>query len=68
VLRHGPDAVRRRILSPLIGDHAGGWKVPEHAALAVDERYVLFAAGLLATYAPAAAARLATRGLVALDR
>jgi uncharacterized protein (TIGR01319 family) len=68
VLRHGSDAVRRRVLGPVIGDHAGGWKVPEHAALAVDERYVLFAAGLLAAHVPAAAARLATEGLVRLDR
>jgi uncharacterized protein (TIGR01319 family) len=63
-LRHGDDALRRRVLSPAIGDHAGGWKVPENARLAVDARYVLFAAGLLAGRAPQAAARLATRGLV----
>jgi uncharacterized protein (TIGR01319 family) len=68
VLRHSSDSVRRRILGPVIGDHAGGWKVPEHAALAVDERYVLFAAGLLAAHAPAAAARLATAGLASIDR
>jgi uncharacterized protein (TIGR01319 family) len=67
-LRHGSDAVRRQVLGPVIGDHAGGWKVAEHAALAVDERYVLFAAGLLAEHSPIAAARLATQGLVPLDR
>jgi uncharacterized protein (TIGR01319 family) len=59
VLRHGGDAARARILAPLLGDHGGGWVVPEHARLAVDGRYTLFAAGLLAPHAPAAAARLA---------
>ena len=68
VLRHGSDAVRREVLGPAVGDHAGGWKVPEHAEIAVDERYVLFAAGLLALHAPVAAARLATSGLVRLER
>ena len=47
-----------QILAPALGDHAGGWKVPTHAALAVDARYVLAAAGLLATDHPEAAARL----------
>ena len=60
ILRHGDDAARRQILGPLRGDHAGGWPVPERARLAVDQRYVLFAAGLLAADAPVAAARLAT--------
>jgi uncharacterized protein (TIGR01319 family) len=66
VLRHGDDALRRRVLAPAIGDLAGGWKVPEHARLAVDARYVLFAAGLLAAEAPVAAAQLITRNLTLL--
>jgi uncharacterized protein (TIGR01319 family) len=71
VLRHGDQRLRRRVLGPAIGDHAGGWKVPEHARLAVDERYLLFAAGLLAgdpRYGPELAARLATEHLVPVDR
>ncbi|HET9658438.1 MAG TPA: glutamate mutase L, partial [Kineosporiaceae bacterium] len=64
VLRHGDAAARAAVLGPLLADHGGGWVVPAHARLAVDARYVLFAAGLLAPYAPAAAARLATTQLV----
>lgn len=59
VLRHGDDVTRARILAPLLCDHGGGWTVPERARLAVDARYTLFAAGLLAPHVPAAAARLA---------
>lgn len=66
VLRHGDDALRRRVLSPATGDHAGGWRVPESARVLVDERYVLFAAGLLAQVAPEVAATLVTRELVAV--
>jgi uncharacterized protein (TIGR01319 family) len=58
VLRHNPGA-EDDVLGPLRADHAGGWAVPERARVAVDRRYVLFAAGLLAREAPAAAARLA---------
>jgi uncharacterized protein (TIGR01319 family) len=60
VLRHGDNALRRAVLGPLTTDHGGGWRAPEGAGLAVDSRYVLFAAGLLADQAPVAAARLAT--------
>ncbi len=66
VLRHADAAAQQAILAPATTDHAGGWKVPEGARVAVDARYVLFAAGLLAVDAPQAAARLArsltTRG------
>jgi uncharacterized protein (TIGR01319 family) len=58
VLRHAADPTA--ILSPALDDHAGGWRVPEHARLAVDRRYVLAAAGLLAGEHPEAAARLAS--------
>jgi uncharacterized protein (TIGR01319 family) len=61
VLRHNaghPDRVAA-VLGPLTRDHAGGWAVPERARVTVDRRYVLFAAGLLAGVAPAAAASLA---------
>ncbi len=58
VLRHGDAALRRAVLEPLTDDHAGGWKVPDRARVAVDERYVLFAAGLLAEHHPATAAAL----------
>ena len=62
VLRHNPGA-EDDVLGPLRADHAGGWAVPERARVAVDRRYVLFAAGLLAREALEAVARLA-RGLV----
>ncbi len=64
VLRHNSAVVRAQVLSPVTTDHAGGWKVPERARLAVDARYVLFAAGLLAAEVPVSAARLAAEGLV----
>ncbi len=63
VLRHNDDAVRAQVLRPAITDHGGGWRVPERARLAVDDRYVLFAAGLLAGDAPRAAASLVAGAL-----
>ncbi len=63
VLRHAAAGARRAVLGPAVTDHAGGWRVPREARLAVDGRYVLFAAGLLAPHAPHAAAVLATQGL-----
>jgi len=59
VFRHGDDALRRAVLAPLLADHAGAWRVPRDARLAVDADHLLFAAGLLAARAPAAAAALA---------
>ena len=63
VLRHGDQRVREAVLRPLLADHGGGWAVPDRAGLAVDARYLLFAAGLLASAEPTAAARLASQGL-----
>jgi len=63
VLRHADSGALAQILAPARGDHAGGWKVPVRAGLAVDLRYVLAAAGLLAGDHPRAAARLATGAL-----
>jgi uncharacterized protein (TIGR01319 family) len=64
VLRHGDADRRRRVLSASLRDHGGGWRVPDRAAVAVDDRYVLFAAGLLAAEHPAAATALARRVLI----
>ncbi|HVN12527.1 MAG TPA: glutamate mutase L, partial [Kineosporiaceae bacterium] len=58
VLRHAGRAARHRILAPALADHGGGWRAPESARTAVDGRYVLFAAGLLAAEHPAAARAL----------
>lgn len=63
VLRHGGARVREAVLRPQLADHGGGWAVPDRARIAVDARYLLFAAGLLAAAAPACAARLAGQGL-----
>ncbi len=60
VLRHADPATRAAVLAPATSDHGGGWRVPDAAQVVVDERYVLFAAGLLVADAPVAAARLAT--------
>lgn len=67
VLRHGGVAVRRQVLRPATTDHAGGWRVPESPAVAVDGRYLLFAVGLLAGDHPQAAARLAHRIVTGRD-
>ncbi|WP_229070362.1 glutamate mutase L [Actinoplanes sp. DH11] len=55
VLRHGGG---HHVLSAVLGDLAGGWKLPERARTVVDEEYVLAAAGLLAADHPEAAAGL----------
>jgi len=66
VLRYADPPALRQILSGATNDLAGGWKLPERAALSVDGRYVLAAAGLLGGRYPQAAARLATGALVRL--
>jgi uncharacterized protein (TIGR01319 family) len=48
VLRHADASGRDHVLGEVLADHAGGWKVPREARARVDERYLLFAAGLLA--------------------
>jgi uncharacterized protein (TIGR01319 family) len=65
VLRYANPQALQRILAPAVADFAGGWKVPDHASLAVDSRYVLAAAGLLAPSYPEAAARLLRGALLA---
>ncbi|WP_076259676.1 glutamate mutase L [Intrasporangium flavum] len=52
VLRHADASGRDHVLEAVLADHAGGWKVPREAGARVDERYLLFAAGLLAAEAP----------------
>jgi hypothetical protein len=64
VLRHGGTRVAQTVLRPALTDHAGGWRVPERAAVAVDQRYVLAAAGLLSVEHPQAAVRLAAAAVV----
>jgi hypothetical protein len=61
VLRYADPARQERILHPAVSDHGGGWRVPEGARTRVDDRYVLFAVGLLAGPHPAAARALASR-------
>ncbi len=58
VLRHGDEARRAYVLDGVTGDHGGGWRVPRAPRTAVDTRYLLFAAGLLAETHPDAAAGL----------
>jgi uncharacterized protein (TIGR01319 family) len=64
VLRHHGPAERIAVLSGATSDHGGGWRVPDSARVVVDHRYVLFAAGLLATSGDQAL-RLAGARLVA---
>lgn len=64
VLRHAGARIRRRVLSHVLADHAGGWRVPDRALARVDVDYVLAAAGLLRRVAPDAARGLLRRGLL----
>ena len=64
VLRYGDAERRRQVLHPVVSDHGGGWRVPASARVVVDDRYLLFAAGLLAAEHPDAAAALARRVLI----
>ncbi len=61
VLRHAPDGLAARVLTGLVADHAGGWRVPRGARVAVDTAYLLFAVGLLIERHPVAARSLAVR-------
>jgi uncharacterized protein (TIGR01319 family) len=62
VLRHnGPDVAARILGSVAANAQEEGWLVPEHAAIAVDQDYVLAGVGLLADINPPAAAGLARR-------
>ncbi|KRE62058.1 glutamate mutase L [Nostocoides sp. Soil756] len=61
VLRHAPAEAAQSVLAPALGDHGGGWRVPDRARAVVDRDYVLFAVGLLAEDHPQAAAALAAR-------
>lgn len=55
VLRHGGGEA---VLAAVLGDPAGGWAAPTEARRAIDTRYVLAAAGLLAADHPTAATAL----------
>ena len=52
------------VLAGAVGDDAGGWARPRDPVLAVDVRYVLTPAGLLAADYPEAALALLTRHLL----
>ncbi|MGH3656251.1 MAG: glutamate mutase L [Micromonosporaceae bacterium] len=58
VLRHSDPPRATALLRTAVTDHAGGWPVPVAPAIAVDQRYVLAAAGLLAGDYPDAAKAL----------
>ena len=64
VLRHSTSEAAQVIVSQVAGDTAGGWRHPEHARFAVDEHYVLAAAGLLARADPRAAMLLLRANLM----
>ncbi|MGW1347145.1 glutamate mutase L [Kribbella sp. NPDC002412] len=62
VLRHnGPEVAERILGSVAVNAQAEGWLVPERAAIAVDQDYVLAGVGLLADLHPQAAQGLAAR-------
>jgi hypothetical protein len=58
VLRHGRAGVAERVFAGSVGEVEGGWQLPRHAAVTVDQQYVLAAAGLLAAEDHEAAIRL----------
>ena len=59
VLRHTDPAAASAVTAAVVGDHAGGWRVPRAPRTGVDTAYRLFAVGLLADVDPVAARRLA---------
>ena len=59
VLRHAPGDAGTRVLARVVGDHGGGWRVPDAPRTRVDTAYVLFAVGLLAEGHPRTAEALA---------
>ena len=59
VLRHASDDGRAGVLSAVLTDHAGGWKVPREATVVTDTAYLLAAVGLLRESHPQAARALA---------
>ena len=61
VLRHSDPQLALEVVQAVTSDHAGGWRVPERAAVQVDTAYQLFAVGLLAPRHPATARALARR-------
>ncbi|UWP78437.1 glutamate mutase L [Dactylosporangium fulvum] len=58
VFRHAEPTAANAALAPTLHDHAGGWALPRAPHVAVDRRYVLAPAGLLAEDHPGAAAAL----------
>jgi uncharacterized protein (TIGR01319 family) len=58
VLRHGRPGVAERVFAGSVGRVEGGWQLPQHAKVTVDQHYVLAAAGLLAAPHPEVARRL----------
>jgi uncharacterized protein (TIGR01319 family) len=58
VLRHAAPGRAEHVIAAVLADRAGGWKVPEHAAVVIDRHYVLAAAGLLSFDHPETAAKL----------
>ncbi|HET8664793.1 MAG TPA: glutamate mutase L [Nocardioides sp.] len=58
VLRHGRPGVAERVFAGSVGQVEGGWQLPQHAQVTVDQQYVLAAAGLLAAPHPEVARRL----------
>ncbi|MCW2640617.1 MAG: glutamate mutase [Dactylosporangium sp.] len=63
VLRHAPPPRSAAVLTAVLADHAGGWRLPKAAIPRVDQAYVLAAVGLLAGDFPDAAIALAQREL-----
>jgi uncharacterized protein (TIGR01319 family) len=58
VLRHGRPGAAERVFAGSVGEVEGGWQLPRRARVAVDQQYVLAAAGLLAHAHPETARRL----------
>jgi uncharacterized protein (TIGR01319 family) len=64
VLRHADPGTAASVLAAPLNDLAGGWPLPRHADAVVDGRYILAAAGLLASDFPDIAAKLLHRELL----
>ncbi|MCU0282793.1 MAG: glutamate mutase L [Candidatus Nanopelagicales bacterium] len=67
VLRHAGEPAAAAVLGAVLGDLAGGWRLPERATVAVDRQYLLAPIGLLSLRGhQALAAALAAHLLAAI--
>ncbi len=64
VLRHADTGAAQSILSEVLADFAGGWRLPDQARVLIDRQYLLAPIGLLELAGRPEAARALAEALV----